>query len=248
MPAKNSPDRIPIDHSSYRYPPSKNPYWTKLQGQAEAQVPVRFDNGTEEFRGQWRQQFADSVSADTRRPLHVEIGCSTGHVTLEWAAANPSSAYIGIDWKFKIISRAGEKAESRKTKNLLFFRAHAERLHYMLAPGEIDFLYLYFPDPWPKKRAWKNRFLTAERLRLIAPLMGPQGIFHIKTDHPGYFEWMLEAVEKVSDQWEIVEMTRDLHAGHPAPETLRIPQVTLFEGLFIKDKIPIQSIKLRVRS
>jgi tRNA G46 methylase TrmB len=75
------------------------------------------------------------------------------------------------------------------------------------------------------------------------------GIFHIKTDHPGYFEWMLEHLEIALKEagliWEIVEKTHDLHAEHPDAASLQIPDVTLFERLFIKDGIKINSLKLK---
>jgi tRNA (guanine-N7-)-methyltransferase len=236
--------RLPIDHPEYHYPPSKNPYWTKL---LELKDLVFSDNQTEDKRSSWKSQFLDNLS-DSDRELHVEIGCNAGHVIVEWAKANPKNAYIGIDWKFKSIFRGTEKVQKRNLKNLVFFRAHAERIPYMFGPQEVDRLYLFFPDPWPKKSHWKNRFVTSERLRQISKIMKPNGVFHIKTDHPGYFEWMLESLSQVSDVWEVIDMTRDLHQGHPAPETLQIPEVTLFEKLFIKDGIRINSLKLKVRN
>lgn len=236
--------KLPIHHADFRYTESKNPYWAKLQ---ELKGMVYSDHETESHSGQWRSQYRDQIDP-SQRQLHVEIGCNAGHVIVEWAKRNPNHAYIGLDWKFKIIFKGAEKVKKYGLKNLNFFRAHAERLEFMFAPQEIDRLYLYFPDPWPKKAHWKNRFVTADRLKSIAKLMKPDGIFHIKTDHPGYFEWMLQAISQVQDTWEIIEMTRNLHENHPAPETLNIPEVTLFERLFIKDGIPIQSIKLRPRS
>ena len=66
----------------------------------------------------------------------------------------------------------------------------------------------FFPDPWPRKKQWKNRFLTAQTLAQIAPVVKKGGIFHIKTDHAGYFDWMLDALAKCEEQsgklWEIV--------------------------------------------
>jgi tRNA (guanine-N7-)-methyltransferase len=156
----------------------------------------------------------------------------------------PEAVFIGIDWKFKAIFRGAEKAQKRGLKNVLFFRAHGERLPYMFQAGEIDRLYLFFPDPWPKKAHWKNRFITAETLRDLSKAVKHGGIFHIKTDHPDYFEWMLRAVAEVPDLWEVLELSRDLHKNHPEPHKLQIPEVTLFERLFIKDQIPIQSLKL----
>src|SRR5262249_1584055 len=151
----------------YKYPASKNPYWLKLHG---FEGEVYWDNGTEMHRGHWREHFPDARPARGRK-LHVEIGCNTGHVIRAWAEKNPERAYIGVEWKFKIVHRGAEMARKKNLRNLLFFRSHAERLHHMFAPGEIDFLHIYFPDPWPKKSQWKNRYLTAERLRLFAPLI-----------------------------------------------------------------------------
>jgi tRNA (guanine-N7-)-methyltransferase len=114
----------------------------------------------------------------------------------------------------------------------------------MFGPGEVDALYLYFPDPWPKKAQKKNRFLNERRLRDIHGILKPGGVFHIKTDHPGYFEAMEEAIAATRELWDIRERTADLHAGNPEASELKIPDVTLFERLFIADGLPIHSVKL----
>src|SRR6185295_10518329 len=93
-------ERLAIDHPDFRYSESRNPYWTKLR---EEKLPVYCDGGTEAHRGAWRAQFADAKTASGRRKLNVEIGCNAGHVVLEWAARDPKSAWIGLDWKFKMI-------------------------------------------------------------------------------------------------------------------------------------------------
>jgi tRNA (guanine-N7-)-methyltransferase len=235
--------RLPIWHSDYRYPPSRNPYWGKLQ---EFQNCAFSDHQTEDHRGNWRSRFPD-LAQDPNRELHVEIGCNAGHVVVEWATNHPERAYIGMDWKFKPIFRGVEKSKKRNLKNLIFFRAHAERFASMFGNQEVDRLYLFFPDPWPRKSQWKHRFITKERLQQLSKIMKPSGIFHIKTDHSGYFEWIFEAVSQCPQEWEIVEISRDLHKDHPAPQELQIPDVTLFEKLFIKDGIPIKSLKLKPR-
>jgi tRNA (guanine-N7-)-methyltransferase len=236
-----SANHLPVQHPDYLYTDSKNPYSAKLKEFADR---VFSDNNTETHRGHWREMFKQ-----TPKELHVEIGCNAGHVVLEWAAKNPENGYVGLDWKFKTIFWGIEKALKRGVPNLLFFRAHAERLPFMFGLGEIDFLYLFFPDPWPRKKQWKNRFISAATFTRIAPTLKKGGIFHIKTDHAGYFEWMLEALAECEREhgklWEVIEQTRDLHADNPHPELLQIPDVTLFERLFIKDGIKINSMKLR---
>jgi tRNA (guanine-N7-)-methyltransferase len=235
-------ERLPIDHPGFRYSESRNPYWAKLR---KTELPVYSDGETETHRGDWRSRFAGKSSA--KRPLHVEIGCNAGHVVLEWAARDSKSAWIGLDWKFKMIHKGAEKAQKRGLGNLIFLRGHADRLKYMFAPGEVDAFYLYFPDPWPKKAQLKNRFLNAERLRDIHASLKDDGLFHIKTDHPGYFEAMEEAIAETKALWTIQGRTADLHAGNPDAAKLTIPEVTLFERLFIKDGKPIHSVKLTRR-
>jgi tRNA (guanine-N7-)-methyltransferase len=167
-------------------------------------------------------------------------------VILEWAARDPRAAYVGLDWKFKQIHRGAEKAAKRGISNLLFFRSNSERLHFMFGPSEIDFLYLYFPDPWAKKSQLKNRWFTSSRLEQVAPLVRPGGVFHVKTDHAGYFDWMLEHAGTPQAQalWDIQDVTRDLHAGNPLAKKLSMPEVTLFEKLFIAQGKPVHSMKL----
>lgn len=236
-----------MNHPDFRYSDSRNPYWKKLK----ALPGIAFtDNDTETHQGKWREHF-DGLRAPekstARRELSVEIGCNTGHVIREWAARDPANDYIGIDWKFKIIHRGAEKTLAQGLKNLVLFRAHAERLNYMFGPAEVDHLFLFFPDPWPKKGELKNRFLNAENLRHAATVVRPGGTFQIKTDHLGYFEWMEAAIAEVPELWEVTSRTNDLHVNCPDPTKLKIPEVTLFERLWIKDGIKINSVWLRRR-
>lgn len=235
--------RVTKEHPAYRYPESGNPYWKKTR---ELVGIVFADNESEAHREKWRECFR-SASTDeksrSRPKLHVEIGCNAGHVLTAWARQNPGDRYIGIDWKFKAIFKAAQKIQKLKLENTLLLRAHAERLAYVFSPGEIDHLYLFFPDPWPKRNHWKNRFVLASRLKTIRPLLSKIGRFEIKTDHAGYFDWMCEEIEK-SGVWNILEQTRDLHRSHPDPTKLDFPEVTLFEKIFVRDRLPIHRLLL----
>jgi tRNA (guanine-N7-)-methyltransferase len=239
-----SHQKLPVTHPEYRYPVSRNPYWKKLR---ELPGPVAYsDNDAEAHRGEWRGLFLDGKPARGRK-LHVEIGCNGGHVSLEWAARDPDGAYVGLDWKMKQIHRGAEKVLQRKLGNLIFLRAHAERLPFIFSEEEIDALYLYFPDPWPKKSQQKNRFINPRNLEMLARVVRSGGTFHIKTDHPGYFEWMEQSLAEAAAFWDVEHRSTDLHKGHPDPKSLRIPEVTLFERIFVEKGLPIHSLKLRRR-
>jgi tRNA (guanine-N7-)-methyltransferase len=252
--------RLPVDHPDYRYPGSRNPYWERLQSLQRLERPNAYsEHSAEKHRGTWRSRFPVDVAAlraffgtgikapappfalATPHGLCVEIGCSAGHVLLERAAREPTRLFLGLDWKHKMIHRAAEKAALRGLPNLIFLRTHAERLSYLFAPGEIDELAIFFPDPWPRQSQWKHRYLTADRLEEFARLVKPGGGLHIKTDHAGYFEWIEEALGP-SPVWETISRTRDLHGGNPARAALTIPEVTLFERIFIRDGIRIKRL------
>ncbi len=234
---------LAVDHPDFKYQPSPNPYSRKIDEWSKEGLCFG-EGATEQFAGRWREQFRDGVSADTRRKLHVEVGCNAGHVILEWAAQNPQNAYIGVDWKPKAIGRAAEKAKKRGLKNVIFLRAQAARLPYIFAAGEVDEIAIFFPDPWPKKAHWKHRWVTAARLQSLNQVLGPKGQLHIKTDHPEYFAWMLDAHQQTQALWKTLQLSHDKHAGHPDPLLLSIPEVTLFERLFIRDGLPIHELRL----
>lgn len=242
-----------VSKPDFQYGRSFNIYWDKLNQLApELEGLAYADNKTEVNQGKWRESFkakATPGQSPKDRILHVEIGCNAGHVSVEWAkqaqAAQTNDRYIGIDWKFKMVHKFAEKIAKFKLENLLAFRANAERLQYMFAPGEIDYLYMFFPDPWPKKAQKKNRTANTEWLKTVAPLLSNRGYFHIKTDHEEYFDYILENLKELTDTFEAFDLTRNLHEKHPNPKSLLIPDVTLFERLFIKDGLPIYSVKLK---
>jgi tRNA (guanine-N7-)-methyltransferase len=233
--------QLPLSHPDYAYPDARNIYSDRLK---DFPNKVFSDSETEKFTGKWREQFP-STSLSEKKSLQVEIGCNTGHVVRAWAKKNPDILYIGIDWKFKAIHHGLEKMKKEGLENLIFLRANTWRFQYIFGPEELDRISVFCPDPWPKKSQWKNRHLQTETLEVFRSRLKPGGILHIKTDHEGYFDWILEHLAPNRSKWIVENETRDLHQHHPDPRSLDIPDVTLFEKLFIKDGIPIKQIILR---
>lgn len=229
----------PVEDRKYRYPPSKNPYWSKLKA---LDGRVYWDHRTEEHAGK-----THSVYKSPAKRLEVEIGCNAGHWILERAKQNPLTHYVGIDWKFKAIHRAFEKAEKRQLDNLLFYRAHAQRIHYMFGEEEIDSLYIFFPDPWPKKAHHKHRLIQPQFLTNLHSRIAKNGLVQIKTDHRKYFDAMLEAIDAVKDLYVAEQVSFDYYKDHPNATELPLGEVTLFERLFIKDRLPIHHVVLKKR-
>ena len=121
-----------------------------------------------------------------------------------------------------------EKAVKRKIANLLFFRAHAERLPFMFARGRNRLsLPLLSRTPGRKKKQWKNRFLTArdarphraggEKRRDLSHQDGSSGLFRVDA------RALAQCEREHGKLWEVVEQTRDLHAGNPSATELQNP-------------------------
>ncbi|MCC7442164.1 MAG: methyltransferase domain-containing protein [Bdellovibrionales bacterium] len=244
--APDDPRRLPVDHPGFKFHETRNPYYAKIRDLADGGAAL--DHDAEERRGKWRDLFrarAPGLPAQLR--LVVEVGCNGGHLLNGWAEREPGTAFVGVDWKYKQIFLAADKARKKGLANALYVRNHADRIDYLFGEGEVDRLAVYFPDPWPKKSQWKNRTVREDWFRKAARVVRPGGELHIKTDHAGYFDWMEGHLGRCGELWETLELTRDLHAGHPSPLALEIPDVTLFERLFIRDGLPIHSMLLRRR-
>lgn len=128
-------------------------------------------------------------------PLGVEIGFGMGHALLDWARARPDLNLLGIE-----IYQAGIGAlllglEREGIDNVRVLEAPAEAvLAERLAPGSVDEIRIFFPDPWPKKRHWKRRLIQPAFVALLADCLRPGGQLWLATDWVPYAEWMTEVL------------------------------------------------------
>ncbi len=239
-----NPQFTEITDPDFRYTVSANPYarfLEKLPRRPDGKTYVHLDQEAESKRGLWGAQFA--LSAERAQPIHLEIGCNAGHWILAQAAKDPTAHYLGIDWKFKAIHRAAEKAHAKDLQNLMFIRGHAGRVRFLFSPGELNSVRVFFPDPWLKRAQRKNRLLSSLFFAHLHEVVTPGGFLEFRTDQREYFDDVLKMMEPgLSRLWRITERTHDRHHGVDKSvflKTVAPPEVTLFEKLFIKDGVPI---------
>ena len=95
------------------------------------------------------------------QPLELELGCGDGSFTLQYALANPGRNIVALERLLGRITKLDRKGHRAGLKNLRLVRAEAAYvLEYLLPPGLLDAIHVYFPDPWPKKRHHKNRLIS----------------------------------------------------------------------------------------
>lgn len=128
-------------------------------------------------------------------PLTLEIGFGMGGSLLQMAQNTPNINFVGIEVHEPGIGKIVHEAQLLKLTNLKIINGDAIALLNNLPHDHIDTLQLYFPDPWQKKRHYKRRFVTPERMALVASRLKTGGIFHTATDWEHYAFWMLEVLE-----------------------------------------------------
>ncbi len=129
------------------------------------------------------------------RPVVLEIGFGMGEATARMAAADPGTNVLAVDVHTPGQGNLLNLADLDGLSNIRVANGDAIiLLREMLAPGSLDGLRVYFPDPWPKKRHHKRRLIQPEFLTLAASRLRAGAIVHCATDWEPYAEQMLEVL------------------------------------------------------
>jgi len=146
---------------------------------------------------------ADPLASFPVRPreLWLEVGFGGGEHTLAQIAAHPEAGLIacevfenGICSLLTRLVPEGGEATAPLPPNLRLWTEDARRLLRELPEGALSRLFLMFPDPWPKARHAKRRFVHPSILPVLARAMRPGGEWRIATDDPTYQSWVAEVM------------------------------------------------------
>ncbi|MEU3603283.1 tRNA (guanosine(46)-N7)-methyltransferase TrmB [Streptomyces sp. NPDC006798] len=128
-------------------------------------------------------------------PVVLEIGFGMGEATARMAAADPGTGILAVDVHTPGQGNLLGLAERNGLTNVRVANGDAIiLLREQLAPGALDGMRVYFPDPWPKKRHHKRRLIQPEFLTLAARVLKPGAVLHCATDWEPYAEQMLEVL------------------------------------------------------
>ncbi|HEY8280074.1 MAG TPA: hypothetical protein VIH99_10640 [Bdellovibrionota bacterium] len=225
--------------SNYReYRPTRNPYGEKIReliaahANTEGPPPLLADAATEEYKGKWRERF--KVGPQTR--LELELGAYHGETSNHLARTNPNNIHLGVEWKYKQCFMGGKKARDQKLTNVTFLRANNARLPWMFAPGEVDRVWVLFPDPWNRLSQNKWRLLQPGFLRMLGCLLSEGKELMIKTDHPDYAAFIAQSIEEAA--------CFDAQTPEQAQKNWALIPPTPFERIFLRQNLPIYPFAL----
>jgi tRNA (guanine-N7-)-methyltransferase len=160
-------------------------------------------------------------------PLIAEIGFGMGQATWKIAQANPGVSYLGIEVHTPGVGRLLYELGSRGIENVRIVHHDAvEVLERMIAPGSLDGIHMFYPDPWPKKRHRKRRFVRPGLAELLSSRLRPGGYMYFVTDIEDYAQWSLEVLTRT-------EGLRNRYDDFAAPQEWR-PE-TKFESHASRD-------------
>lgn len=132
-------------------------------------------------------------------PVVVEIGSGHGAAAVAFAASHPEVDLVALEVHVPGVARMLALAEEVPggIGNLWVHRGDAlPFLTERVAAGSLAGIHLFFPDPWPKKKHAKRRFVQQHTLDLLASRLAPGGVLRIATDHAVYAEWAREQLAR----------------------------------------------------
>jgi tRNA (guanine-N7-)-methyltransferase len=131
--------------------------------------------------------------------VRLEIGFGGAEHLLAQALAEPRTGFIGADAFLNAAGKALAGIEERKLTNFRLHFGDASELLDWLPPQSISRIDLLYPDPWPKKRHWKRRFVQDESLKRLARVLVSGEEFRFATDIPSYADHVLMRILRSPD-------------------------------------------------
>lgn len=186
-------------------------------------------------RGKWR---SDIFKVDAKMPLDVEIGTGAGTHFAHYAKAKPERLVVGLEVKYKPLIQTIRRAILGGSKNAAVARFHAFDIDDLFLEGEINNVFIHFPDPWTSPKKPRNRVVNEQILKELHRMQRPGSVIEFKTDSREYFLWALEEIER--SPYKVLFQTLDLHNSEAKAENF----MTTFENIFVRQGIPINYIRL----
>ncbi len=169
--------------------------------------------------------------------VHIEIGTGKGAFLLNQARAEPGDNFLGIEWARKYYRHAVDRIGRWGLTNVRIIRTDAAAFIADFVPDDsVSCFHIYFPDPWPKKRHHKRRFLCTANMEHLIRCLKVGGQLRIATDHADYFEQIKTVVAARSDILEEIDFLPT--AGADTGEWVG----TNFERKYLKDQRPIHTL------
>ncbi len=187
------------------------------------------------LKGKWREGFFHND-----HPIVLELGCGKGEYTVALSRKYPDKNFIGIDIKGARLWRGAKTATEEQLANVSFIRTRIDFIESFFAAGEVDEIWITFPDPQPKNQ--RKRLTSTPFLHHYRTFLKPGGVVQLKTDSQALHLYTKELVQL--NGLQLLEANNDIYGAGNAGELLSVK--THYEQLFLKKGLPITYIKFKI--
>lgn len=132
--------------------------------------------------------------------IWLEVGFGGGEHLVHHAVRHPRIGFLGCEPFINGVARLVAEIDERDLANVRILADDARFLLERLAPASLTRVNILYPDPWPKKRHNKRRFVNEETLGLLAAALRPGGELRFASDIPDYIAWTLAHVSRLNRQ------------------------------------------------
>jgi tRNA (guanine-N7-)-methyltransferase len=175
------------------------------------------------IQGTWHKEVFKN-----NHPIVLELGCGKGEYTIGQAQRFPEKNFIGVDIKGNRMWCGAKTALETELHNARFLRTQIEQIPEYFVPGEVQEIWITFPDPQPNKPKTKKRLTSHQFVDRYKQFLAPDGFVNLKTDNRMLYEFTLQVIEEKN--LRLVAHTDDLDNSPLLDDVLSIR--TYYEMLF----------------
>ena len=162
--------------------------------------------------------------------VRLESGFGGGEHLIAEAERHPRTGFIGIEPFVNGMAKALAAIEERKLDNIRLHHGDATDMLAWLPAASLSRFDLLYPDPWPKRRHWKRRFVQDQSVAAIARIVRPGGEFRFASDIPDYVAWTLMRLMRSPDFAWTAERADDWRQPWPGFSSTRYEAKAKREG------------------
>ena len=186
------------------------------------------------MKGQWAEKHFGN-----NHPIVLELACGKGEYAVNLARLFPEKNFIGVDYKGNRIWRGAKTALEDNISNVAFLRIQIETLLDFFEKGEVDEIWITFPDPQPQISREKKRLTSDKFLERYHWVLKEGGYVNLKTDNDGLHAYTFSKIEELG--LKVHCKTEDLYHSEFVNETLTIK--TYYERKYLAHNKNINYLK-----
>jgi tRNA (guanine-N7-)-methyltransferase len=191
------------------------------------------------LKEKWRGEYFKNTN-----PIVLELGCGKGEYTVGLAERYPEKNFIGVDIKGNRIWTGAKAALENNLKNVAFIRTRIDFIEGCFDIGEVDEIWITFPDPQPLKTTVRQRLTNMIFLKRYKHILKEGGIINLKTDSEFFYDYTREVIKENN----LVELdaTNDLYADPSKRDEALTNIKTYYEKKFSDLGFKICYLKFKV--